>query len=1031
MSSQLIDAIVKAENTEQRQTAADALAAFAKSEGLAKVVATIESLNPLLENKKSIPHREGGLLALGALATAFGQAAEPFLVPQMPKVFELYSDKMVVVRQAAEVASKAIMALPTRYAVRLLLPVIFHAIKESKWYSKIGALDIMSGLTQSAPQQISAALSDIIPIVSETMWDSKPEVRDQATKTITDCFNVVGNPDLISSIPYLVGCINRPEEAADCIHQLASTTFVTTVEEPTLAIMCPLLVRGLAERTPSIQRQTAVIIDNMCKLVENPAHAQQFLPKLLPGLDRMIEIGASPELRSVAERARATLVRVGGGEPGSKDQVVTIAYTVSAEQVLEVLKSKAAFVKESDFSAALLAYISTLCSELIASRNFEKDAWVSSIIPYLAAVGTEAEVATLAEEVNGFYVDYDAKNALTNAAVADVEEGELLCDCEFSLAYGGMILLNKTRLNLRRGQRYGLCGPNGVGKSTLMRAIAEGQLEGFPPADELRTVFVEHNLQAEDADLPVATFIFQDEKIKDLDQKAVIEMLESVGFDKEKQEQAVGSLSGGWKMKLELARAMLMNADILLLDEPTNHLDVANVAWLQDYLNSLTNVTSMIVSHDSGFLDAVCTGIIHYETRKLKKYKGNLSKFVEQYPQGRSYYELSASPIAFKLPEPGFLDGVKSKDKALVKLQNIDFAYPGSNKLTIMNMSCQVSLNSRVAVIGPNGAGKSTLIKVLTGETVPTDGVVTKHANVRVAYVAQHAFHHVEQHLDKTPNEYIRWRYQYGEDREMVNKATRQISPEEEAQMKKFIQWEINEKLEKVQIEDLYGRRKAKRTFDYEVQFIGRTYEDNAWIPREKLEEWGFEKVLQAFDDKEAARAGAWTRSLTAVEVEKHLGDLGLDAEFATHSRIRGLSGGQKVKVVLAAAMWLNPHLLVLDEPTNYLDRDSLGALSEAIKEFGGGVVIISHNREFTDTVTVEKWSVVAGVLTVTGNNYTQKNLEKIVMKEEETKIDAFGNVEKVKSTRKLSRKEIKDKQKRRAAAKKRGEEVSDSEDEF
>ncbi|KFH72696.1 elongation factor EF-3 [Podila verticillata NRRL 6337] len=758
----------------------------------------------------------------------------------------------------------------------------------------------------------------------------------------------------------------------------------------------------------------------MCKLVENPAHAVQFLPKLLPGLDRMIEIGASPELRSVAERARATLVRVGGGEPGSKDQVVTIAYTVSAEQVLEVLKSKAAFVKESDFSAALLAYVSTLCSELIASRNFEKDAWVSSIVPYLAAVGTEAEVATLAEDVNSFYVDYDAKNALTNAAVADVEEGELLCDCEFSLAYGGMILLNKTRLNLRRGQRYGLCGPNGVGKSTLMRAIADGQLEGFPPADELRTVFVEHNLQAEDADLPVATFIFQDEKIKDLDQKAVIEMLESVGFDKEKQEQAVGSLSGGWKMKLELARAMLMNADILLLDEPTNHLDVANVAWLQDYLTSLTNVTSMIVSHDSGFLDAVCTGIIHYETRKLKKYKGNLSKFVEQYPQGRSYYELSASPIAFKLPEPGFLDGVKSKDKALVKLQNIDFAYPGSTKLTIMNMSCQVSLNSRVA---------STLIKVLTGETVPTDGVVTKHANVRVAYVAQHAFHHVEQHLDKTPNEYIRWRYQYGEDREMVNKATRQISPEEEAQMKKFIQWEINEKLEKVQIEDLYGRRKAKRTFEYEVQFVGRTYEDNAWIPREKLEEWGFEKVLQAFDDKEAARAGAWTRSLTAVEVEKHLGDLGLDAEFATHSRIRGLSGGQKVKVVLAAAMWLNPHLLVLDEPTNYLDRDSLGALSEAIKEFGGGVVIISHNREFTDTVTTEKWSVVAGVLTVSGNNYTQKNLEKIVMKEEETKIDAFGNVEKVKSTRKLSRKELKDKQKRRAAAKKRGEEVSDSED--
>ncbi|KAF8925718.1 translational elongation factor EF-1 alpha, partial [Dissophora ornata] len=423
MSAPLIDAIVKAENTEQRQAAADALAAFAKSEGLVKSVAIIESLSPLLENKKSVPHREGALLALGSLANTFGQAGEPFLIPQMPKVFELYSDKMVPVRQAAGVASKAIMGLPTRYAVRLLLPVVFHAIKESKWQSKIGALDILSGLTQTAPQQISSALSDIIPIISEAMWDSKPEVRDQATKTTTDCFNVVGNPDLISSIPYLVGCINRPEEAADCIHQLAATTFVTTVEEPTLAIMCPLLVRGLAERTPSIQRQTAVIIDNMCKLVENPAHAQQFLPKLLPGLDRMIEIGASPELRNVAERARSTLVRVGGGEPGSKDQVVTIAYTVSSTQVLETLKEKTKFVKDDTFSATVLAYVSTLCAELIASRNFEKDAWVSSIVPYLSNLGSQAEVSAVAEEVNAFYVDYDAKNALSNAAVADIEEG--------------------------------------------------------------------------------------------------------------------------------------------------------------------------------------------------------------------------------------------------------------------------------------------------------------------------------------------------------------------------------------------------------------------------------------------------------------------------------------------------------------------------------------------------------------------------------------------------------------------------------
>jgi elongation factor 3 len=115
---------------------------------------------------------------------------------------------------------------------------------------------------------------------------------------------------------------------------------------------------------------------------------------------------------------------------------------------------------------------------LIASRNFELDAWVASVVPYTTVIGSEAEVAALAADLNAYYVDFDAKNALSNAAVADVEEGELLCDCEFSLAYGGMILLNKTRLNLRRGQRYGLCGPNGVGKSTLMRTALAGGPQG-------------------------------------------------------------------------------------------------------------------------------------------------------------------------------------------------------------------------------------------------------------------------------------------------------------------------------------------------------------------------------------------------------------------------------------------------------------------------------------------------------------------------------------------------------------------------
>ncbi|KAG0202386.1 translational elongation factor EF-1 alpha, partial [Mortierella sp. NVP41] len=415
----------------------------------------VKTLTTLLENKKQGHFREAALLILTEVSKAVGQAGEPYLIPLMPKVLDGYADKVATVREAADSASKAIMALPSMYAVKLLLPVLFDSIENGRWQTQCGSLQILAGLSKSSPKQISNCLSEIVPVLSAAMWSTRPEVQEEATKTTTACFDVVGNPDLTKSIPFLVGCIKNPEEAPECIHQLASTTFVTTVEAPTLAIMNPLLIRGLAERSPAIQRQTAVIIDNMCKLVENPAHAHQFLPKLLPGLDRMIDIAASPELRGVAERARATLVRVGGGEKAHADSAVNIAYEVKPDEVYaEIKKSLGDKVKIDDFVKTSLNYSAGLCSELITARDFEASAWHASIEPYLITFVSKDEAKRVSTHVHKHFVDYDAKNARDNAAVDDVEEGELLCDCEFSLAYGGMILLNKTRLNLRRGQRY-------------------------------------------------------------------------------------------------------------------------------------------------------------------------------------------------------------------------------------------------------------------------------------------------------------------------------------------------------------------------------------------------------------------------------------------------------------------------------------------------------------------------------------------------------------------------------------------------
>ena len=142
----------------------------------------------------------------------------------------------------------------------------------------------------------------------------------------------------------------------------------------------------------------------------------------------------------------------------------------------------------------------------------------------------------------------------------------------------------------------------------------------------------------------------------------------------------------------------------------------------------------------------------------------------------------------------------------------------------------------------------------------------------------------------------------------------------------------------------------------------------NTQVSRETLLELGFDKLVQEFDDHEASREGLGFRELQPKVISKHFEDIGLDPEIANHNEISGLSGGQKVKVVLAGAMWNNPHLLVLDEPTNYLDRDSLGGLAVAIRDYKGGVVMISHNEEFVGALCPEQWHVADGRVTHKGH---------------------------------------------------------------
>merc|ERR1712151_713803 len=416
-----------------------------------------------------------------------------------------------------------------------------------------------------------------------------------------------------------------------------------------------------------------------------------------------------------------------------------------------------------------------------------------------------------------------------------------------------------------------------------------------------------------------------------------------------------------------------------------------------------------------------------------------------------AYYKLESDNIAFSFPEPGMLEGVTSRTKALIKMTDVSFKYPTREVNTLNNISIQVSMASRVAVIGVNGAGKSTMIKMLIGEITPNEGEgrgeITKHANMRLAYVAQHAFHHIENHLEKTPVNYLEWRFSGGMDHGGAAKNYLGLTEEEDLLIDK----------KTGQVQCLRGRRKGKKGNEYEVVYFGQDAADalteTTWMAKDALLKmtWidqadkkkteyklgpAMEKLMMQVDERIAfEQSGIATKKLSTLNIQKHLDQFNLESQFGTYSKMHALSGGQKVKVVLAAAMWMEPHVLILDEPTNFLDRDSLGALATAIKSYQGGVIIISHQREFYSALCPEVWSVVDGRCTVSGSEWmdaaekARKKEEKEAKKnkglDEEEKFDAFGNkIEKKEAAKKIPKSELKKIKKQVAALRKQGQEV-------
>ncbi|PSK40819.1 protein GCN20 [Candidozyma pseudohaemuli] len=515
----------------------------------------------------------------------------------------------------------------------------------------------------------------------------------------------------------------------------------------------------------------------------------------------------------------------------------------------------------------------------------------------------------------------------------------------FDLYVGdGQRILSDTSLTLAYGRRYGLVGQNGIGKSTLLRALSRRELnipkhitilhveqeirgddtpalqtvldadvwrksllqeeakinERIEEIEKLRSEFEEGSneqtkLDNERGDLD-KHLLEVNEKLMEMDsdkaESRAASILYGLGFTKESQLTPSKSFSGGWRMRLSLARALFCEPDLLLLDEPSNMLDVPSITYLAKYLQTYEG-TVLVVSHDRAFLNEVATDIIHQHSERLDYYRGsNFDSFYstreERIKNQRREYEnqmayrqhlqtfidkfrynaaksseaqsrikkLEKLPvleppeddkvITFKFPDPD------SISPPILQIQDVTFGY-SPDKILMKDVNLDVQMNSRIAFCGGNGTGKTTLLKMLLGLLRPLSGYINSNGRLRVGYFAQH---HVDA-MDLTLSA---------------------------------------------------------------VSWMSQTY------PGKSDEEY-----------------------------RRHLGSFGITGSLGLQ-KMQLLSGGQKSRVAFAALCLNQPHVLILDEPSNHLDTQGLDALADALINFKGGVLMVSHDVSTIERVCNEIW---------------------------------------------------------------------------
>ena len=513
------------------------------------------------------------------------------------------------------------------------------------------------------------------------------------------------------------------------------------------------------------------------------------------------------------------------------------------------------------------------------------------------------------------------------------------------LRRGAKVLLDGASCVINPGEKVGLVGRNGAGKSSLFRLL-DGQLhedrgdfqvpaqwrmaqvaQDMPETGESATRFVvegdtrltaaqqavaEAEASGDGERMAHAYMLLQDAGAHDASARAQSLIL-GLGFRLDELERPVNSFSGGWRMRLQLARALMCPSDLLLLDEPTNHLDLDALVWLEAWLKRYEG-TLLVISHDREFLDAVTTVTLHIERAQLTRYGGNYSRFEEMRAEQMAQQQAAFTRQQEKMAHlQRFIDRFKAKAtkakqaqsrvKALERMEKIapvladaefsfefaepanlpnpmlalrevDFGYPGATEalppVTIVRrVTRSVQAGQRIGILGANGQGKSTVVKTIARALAPLAGVITEGKGLNIGYFAQ-------QELD------------------------------------------------------------VLRPDEHPLQHMIRLAKDCAAQGR-----------LSGQDTREQ-------------DLRNFLGGFNFTGDQVMQA-VGSMSGGEKARLVLCMLVWQRPNLLLLDEPTNHLDLATREALSVALNEFEGTVMLVSHDRALLRAVCDEFWLVSRG----------------------------------------------------------------------